>query len=152
MQGKPRTARSFPLLMASFAALAVALALAIPALANHGSDDDHFGDRDPAGTVASFDQGSKILTVDLADGGAVSGLVTRWTWIDDGDRGCDDRRDRRQLHGDWCGRQLTGDDHGGRHWGGRGDTDDLVPGAVVEDAVLGLADGRAFFVKVDLDD
>ncbi|HEV7770379.1 MAG TPA: hypothetical protein VGO66_06940 [Solirubrobacterales bacterium] len=151
MKGKPRTARGIASLAVSAVTLAVAMALAIPALAHHGSDNSDFGDRDPAGTIASFDQGSKVLTVDLGDGGTVSGLVTRWTWIDNGDRDCDDRR---HLSGDWCRRQLhgSGDDHGGHHWGGRGDTDDLVPGAVVEDAVLGLADGRAFFVKVDLDD
>ncbi len=67
-----------------------------------------------------------MLTIDLAAGGSISGLVTRWTWIDDGD------------------------DHGRHH--GRDDSDDLVPSAVVDDAVLGLTDGRAFFVKVDLED
>jgi hypothetical protein len=127
MKGKPRPARGITSLAGSAMALAVAMALAIPALAHHGGDDGDFGDRNPAGTIASFDQGSKMLTIALADGGSVSGLVTRWTWIDDGDRG-------------------------GHHWRDRGDSGDLVPGAVVEDAVLGLADGRAFFVKVDLDD
>lgn len=152
MQGKPRKARGIALLTASMAALAVTMALAIPALAHHGGEKG-FGD-DPAGTIASFDAGSKVLTIDLADGGAVSGLVTRWTWIDEGeDHGCDDRRGRHDLHGDWCRRGFhhseDGDDH--RHHG-RGDIDDLVPGAVVDDAVLGLTDGRAFFVKVGLDD
>jgi hypothetical protein len=153
MQAKPRTAPGIALLTASVAALAVAMALAIPALAHHGGDRG-FSD-DPAGTIASFDAGSKVLTIDLADGGSVSGLVTRWTWIDDGDdHGCDDRRGRRQLHGDWCRRGFhhseDGDDDGRHH--GRGSSDDLVPGTVVDDAVLGLTDGRAFFVKVDLDD
>lgn len=152
MQGKSKSARGIALLATS-AALIVAMALALPALA-HNDGGHHFGDRDPAGTIASFDQGTRILTIDLADGGSISGLVTRWTWIDAGDDRCDrdDRRDRRQLHGDWCRRQLHqfGDDRG--HHFGRGSADDLVGGAVVDDAVLGLTDGRAFFVKVDLDD
>jgi hypothetical protein len=40
---------------------------------------------------------------------------------------------------------VDGDDHGRHH--GRGDSDDLVPGVVVDDAVLGLTDGRAFLSR-----
>lgn len=151
MQGKPRTARGLAPLAASLVALTAAMALAIPALAHHGGDRN-FGDRDPAGTIASYDSTSKVLTIELGDGGSISGLITRFTWIDNGDEhGCDDRRGRHGLHGDWCRSRLHRfGDHGHHH--GRGDSDDLVPGAVVDDAVLGLTDGRAFFIKVDLND
>ena len=90
--------------------------------------------------------------IELADGGSISGLVTRFTWIDAGDNeGCDSShssRSRRQLH-DWCRtQQLHGSEHGddhGWHHGRSGDTDDLVAGAVVDDALLVLKDGRAFY-------
>ena len=84
------------------------------------------------------------LVVDLADGGSIGGLVTRFTWIDDN---CEHARrdDRRQLHG------SGGRDRDWPH-GPSGDSDDLVPGAVVEDALLVLKDGRAFYAKVELED
>ena len=146
MKGKPKLARALPL--AATAAILAALALTIPALAHDGegrSDDD------PAGTIASFGQGSGVLTIDLAAGGSVSGLVTRFTWIDDGDRfdhgdRCDGDDDGRRAR-TWC---RHGDDKGWHR--GRGDNDDLVAGATVDDAVLVLKDGRSFFAKVDLDD
>ena len=145
MRRKPKPTRTA--LLAAVAALAV-LALAIPALAHDGEGDGRFGDA-AAGTIASFDEGSGVLTIDLTEGGSTSGLVTRSTWI--GDRGhggsCEDGdRDRRRHARTWC---RHGDR--GRHHG-RGDTSDLLAGAAVDDAVLVLDDGRAFFAKVDLDD
>jgi hypothetical protein len=141
----------------AIAALAL-LALAGPATAN----DSWHGDDGPAGTIASYDSDTNKLVIDLADGGQVAGTVTRWTWIDADDaHGCGDggkskaRRDgRKARHGDWCERKRTGDHdghHGWRH-GPDGDESDLVEGAVVDDAILVLKDGRAFFAKVDLDD
>ena len=54
-----------------------------------------------------------------------------------------------------CGRrrQRVRGPRGDGDWGGHhGDTSALQPGATVEEAVLVLKDGRALFVKVDLDD
>jgi len=143
MKGKPRPGRGIASVAMSAAALTVAMALAIPALAQNGHDGDRFGDQDPAGTIASFDRDSGKLTIDLADGGPISGFVTRWTWIDGDDCGDDPRRLT-----DWCREQLHGSDHDGD----RGDRDALVAGAVVDDALLALRDGRALFAKIELED
>jgi len=72
-------------------AVAATLALiALPGLASgHRSHDDPA----PAGTIQSFDQETGLLTIDLTDGGSVSGLVTRRTHIR-----CDDGR-HRGRHG-----------------------------------------------------
>ena len=143
MRRMPKPTRALPL--AATAAILAALALTIPALA-HDGERGRFDD-DPAGTIASFDAGSGLLTVDLADGGSIAGLVTRFTWIHDGDR-CDDHDgDRGKRFRTWC---RHGDDKGWHR--GHGDSDDLVAGATVDDAVLVLRDGRSFFAKVDLDD
>ena len=136
------------------------LALAGPATANdrsHGSDD-------PAGTIASYDSETGKLVIDLTEGDSVAGFVTRWTWIDadnhhgcGGDGGSDTpkakRHGRRTLHGDWCGRKRKGFHHGHHGWrhGPDGEESDLVVGAIVDDAILVLKDGRATFAKVDLD-
>jgi hypothetical protein len=137
-------------------AIAAMLALAGPASAHHHGD---FGSSDPAGTISSFDADTGVLTIDLSDGGSISGLVTDETQIETGggchhgDHGDDERRGRkvggRALHNDF------GHDHGWHHgWdhGQEGSTDDLVPGAVVDDAILVLEDGKATFVKVELAD
>jgi hypothetical protein len=132
--------------------LVAVLAFAGPATATDSSRDDD----DPAGKIASFDAGSGKLVIDLARGGTIGGIVTARTWIDDGGEGCErraHRRDRRAFHGDSCERRFSGD-HGDHHWpdGPDGDVSDLVEGAVVEDAILILKDGRALYAKVDLED
>lgn len=134
--------------------LVALLAFAGPAAAT----DSSRGDDDPAGKIASFNQETGKLTIDLARGGMASGFVTGRTWIDDGDEGCE-RKSRRQarkaFHGDSCERRLSGDgEHGDHDWpdGPDGDESDLVEGAVVEDAILILKDGRAFYAKVELQD
>lgn len=166
MQGFRRIQAWAPLL----AALAL-LALAGPAAAHDGSK--HWDDDEPTGTIASYDSESGVLTIDLADGGSASGLVTSRTWIDaghkscgddnggetsrkakqarrgdkqarTGDRGCHERRNGRHGHGEGRGWH-----HGWRH--NHGDESDLVAGAVVEDAILILKDGKAWFAKIDLD-
>ena len=137
-----------PLLLLGAAALAAA-ALAMAGIAT--ANDDSHDDDDPAGTIASFDRDSGKLVVALGDGGRVAGKVTRLTWIDDGERWCDEGDERRHLWGDDCRRQLHRDGDGWRH-GPRGDVDDLVEGAVVEDALVVLKDGRAFYAKIELGD
>jgi hypothetical protein len=144
MRRSPNTKRALSL--AATAAILAALALTIPALASDG--EGRFGD-DPAGTIASFDAGSGVLTIDLAEGGSIAGLVTRFTWIDDGDR-CGDRDgEHGKRPRTWC--RHGDEDRDSRH-PGHGDSEDLVAGATVDDAVLILKDGRSFFAKVDLDD
>lgn len=116
-----------------FRVFVAVLAVAIPAAAHHGHQD--FG-AEPAGTIASFDESSGVLTIDLAGGGSVSGLVSHWTRLDCG-------------HPSWSGswhsgdrghrvRARHGDDHG-HHWGDPScTTAALTTGATVENAVLGL--------------
>jgi hypothetical protein len=132
--------------------IAAMLAFAGPATAT----DSSRGDDDPAGKIASYNEETGKLTIDLARGGMVSGFVTGRTWIDDGDEGCDrkGRHARRGLHGDLCDeRRFSGDGHGDHDWpdGPDGDESDLVEGAVVEDAILILKDGRALYAKVELE-
>lgn len=111
--------------IAPLASLVLALG-AVLAFAGTASAHHHdFGSSDPTGTISSFDPDSGVLTIDLVDGNQISGLVTDDTWISTGS-GC-------------------------RH-GSEGSGDDLVPGTVVDDAVLVLADGQATFVKIDLGD
>jgi hypothetical protein len=142
---KPTPSRLAVLLTA--AAAVIALALVGPA----GAHRDHRSDDDPAGTISSFDPDNGKLTIDLSDGGSIAGVVTRRTWIETDDD-CD--HDRRAL-GSWC-RNLSsgsGDDHDhGWHHGPDGGVDDLVEGAVVDDALLVLTDGRAVFAKIELED
>jgi hypothetical protein len=147
--------------------LAAVVGLALVALAGPAAANDGHHDRDdgPAGTIASYDGDSGTLTIDLADGGSISGVVTGRTWIEDGDdHGCDrdgskaQRQVRKALHGDWCdergrhGDHGDGDHHHGWRHGPSGDESDLVEGAVVEGAILVLKDGRAWFAKVELED
>jgi len=149
MRRKTHSRSRFVMSLGAVALIAAALSFGGLASAQSGSDSSH--DDDAAGKIASFNAESGMLTIDLARGGTVSGLVTKRTWIDSGED-CD--RDRRPLHG-WCRTALTDghdgdDDHG---WDDRrGSTDDLVEGAVVDDAWLILKDGRAFYAKVELED
>jgi hypothetical protein len=150
------TRKPTPSRLASILAL-IAVGLLAVAIAGPATAHDHrgFDDDDPAGTISSFDPASGQLVIDLSDGGSVAGIVTRRTWIkSDRDESCDDERRGRLLH-DWCrngAKASSGGEHGWSHGHGRGDTDDLVAGAVVEDAILVLVDGKAIFAKVDLDD
>lgn len=72
-------------------AVAAALALfALPGLASAHHGHDSLAD---AGTIQSFDQETGVLTIDLTEGGSVSGLVTPRTHIH-----CDNGR-HRGRHG-----------------------------------------------------
>jgi hypothetical protein len=103
----------------------------------------------PAGRIAAFDPESGRLVIELADGGAVAGLVTERTWIEDGDEA---HHARRQLRKWYRLNDVRHEDDRGDAWrhGPRGEPGDLRRGAVVEDAVLILKDGRAYFAKVEL--
>lgn len=68
------------MLVAAAAALAM---LALPGLAS--SHDRHHDLAGDAGTIQSFDPATGVLTIDLAEGGSVSGLVVRRTHIRCGD-------------------------------------------------------------------
>jgi hypothetical protein len=146
-----RHRRGLPPIAAVLGAVALMAASAAPASAHH-----HHGDSDhsPAGTIASFDPDGGVLTIDLAKGGQISALVTDDTRIETdggchGDRG-GERRNRQTDHR--ALRRHFGGEHG-RHRGWRhdeGSAEDLVPGAVVDDAVLVLEDGSAVFAKVEL--
>jgi hypothetical protein len=151
MRSKPTTFAHRAMFAALLTSAVALLALAGP-VAGHG-DGDHsgFDDDDPAGQIASFDSETGVLVIDLAEGGSISGLVTRRTWIKSDDDHCGERR---HLSG-WCSKRHhlsgSGNHHGWDH-SSRGDTDDLVPGATVEDALVVLKDGRAFFWKIELED
>ncbi|MEA2605302.1 MAG: hypothetical protein QOI00_59 [Chloroflexota bacterium] len=121
-----------------------------------------------AGTIASFD--GTTLTINLFNGGSVSGLVTDATQIQcDGsnDQGDDDQGDdsggsgggdkagaTSQASDDDQGDDDQGDDDQGDDDGGDGGqtctTADLVPDAVVSQADLSLSGGNATFEEVDL--
>jgi len=99
-------------------ALAAAAILALPSIGlSHDSNGDH-GPR-AAGTVASFDQETGELTVDLADGGSISALVVRRTQIRCG-KGRHHLRGRGHRH-HGANASRRGDGEFGDHRGGRGE-------------------------------
>lgn len=104
--------------------LAVALGavamLALPAIGVGKRGHDDPGPR-PAGTIASFDRETHVLTVDLAEGGEISALVVRRTQIRCGEDG---RRHRRRGHG----RGRGGDDASASRRGADSGQDRSGPG------------------------
>ncbi|HEX5592702.1 MAG TPA: hypothetical protein VFX35_05085 [Solirubrobacterales bacterium] len=133
---------------------------------DHDSDDDGTMDgSEQAGTIASFDTESGKLVIDLFGGDTVSGLVTDGTEIE-----CEDHSAASaSSEGPGSGEVEPGDDHGGDNSGPGSDnsgpdsgdesddnedractTAELVPGAVVEEAELRVANGQATFEEVEL--
>lgn len=159
-------------------ALGVAALLAIPVVsaARQGSDDGpnheanhenvrHHGNhhgrhhhRTVVGTIASFNADSGLLTIDLRNGGSVSGVVDRRTKIK-----CEDQEIERHHN---RGEAEPGDDHGGGDNSGPGSSgsgghDDngsgancttaaLVAGADVQEADLEVEHGARHFDEVEL--
>jgi hypothetical protein len=148
MKSNAQPKRKPDLLLCALLSIVALLAFSAPASAHHHGDSSD----EPAGTIASFDQDTGVLTIDLAGGGSISGLVTGDTRI--GTSGhCDHGQssdDRRWLLRHKRHHHHHGGDHGRHHGWDGGSSDDLTPGAVVDDAVLVLEDGKAVFVKVDL--
>lgn len=107
------------------------------------SDNDGVEDGDEgAGTISSFQD--HVLTVDLFGGGSVSGLVTDGTEVkcDNGDDQGDEDGDAK--NGEDGDNQGEGDDNHACS------VDNLVPGAVVQEADLELEHGQAIFEEVEL--
>ena len=101
--------------------LAIALgALALFAIPAVGSahNGHHHGHSDPAGTIKSFDPTTGLLTVDLTEGGDISGLVVDRTRIR-----CDENREdhRRGRHDRRHGDHATTSDSGPGRDGSGGD-------------------------------
>jgi hypothetical protein len=144
------------------------------------SDDDGIPDgEEHAGTIASFNAETGMLTIDLFGGGAISGLVGDETEIecdatgaesssasssedDEGDE--EDQSEGEAGDGEDQGEQS--DDDGAEEGSGEGDgagsggpgagssctAADLLPGTTVDEAELKLENGIATFEKVELAD
>lgn len=120
----------------------------------HGHRRHH--DRQPSGTIQSFDPETGKLTIALPNEEAVSGLVTDRTKIKCEDEHAPDvTASRNHLR---HGEEEPGDDHGGRGPSGHDDngtgadctTSDLIAGAVVTDAELEIEHGGASWDEVEL--
>jgi hypothetical protein len=134
------------------------------------SDDDGVVDgEENAGTIQSFDPETGRLVIDLFGAETVSGLVTAETEIE-----CEDEHTTasashegedtsgEEEHGEEHGEDEPGDDDGDHSGpgGSEGEDDngggadcttaDLVPGAVVQEAELKIANGTATFEEVEL--
>jgi hypothetical protein len=103
------------------------------------SDDDGVPDgEENAGKIASFDSETGKLTIDLFGGETISGLVTGETEIE-----CEGADDASASHSGESGDPGDDDETACT-------TADLVPGAVVREAELELANGVATFEEVEL--
>ena len=107
--------------------VAVAAVLALIALPGLASGHRGHSDPAPAGTIQSFDGETGALTIDLSDGGSVSGLVTRRTHIrcDNGrHRGRRGLRHHRRGHGASASRRGGSEAEDNHQQGGEEPGDD----------------------------
>lgn len=119
------------------------------------SDDDGTEDGDEnAGTIASFD--GTTLTIDLLNGGSITGTVTEDTEVKCGDECNQDGEESesaRHPEGEGGnsgpGSESSGPGHEGEDEGDCS-IDDLVVGAAVHEAELELEDGDAVFEEIEL--
>ncbi|HEU4803068.1 MAG TPA: hypothetical protein VFS73_07825 [Solirubrobacterales bacterium] len=134
------------------------------------SDDDGIEDGDEgSGTIAAFDPATGELTINVMNGGSVTGRVTDATEIkcDDGDdqgdedgdgRGADDDGTDDHGHGDRVARSGDDDpvdDEDSSDDEGEGDesectVDDLTVGATVHEAELEIEGGDAVWEEIEL--
>lgn len=134
------------------------------------SDNDGTKDGDEgAGTISSFQD--QVLTIDLFNGGSISGLVTEGTEVkcdhgddqgdEDGEGGHhgetgdgEDHSDQGDDDGQGDGSQhavaKSGSDHGSGDDNHACSVDNLVHGAVVQEAELELEHGQAVFEEIEL--
>ena len=124
----PRRARLASLFAVALGALAL---IALPGAASARGGGDHSNGRENAGTIASFDEESGALTIDLREGGSVTALVGDETRIR-----CVGPLGRRQGHGRHQRRNLR------RHRGAHCTTDALTEGAIVKKARIETAEER----------
>lgn len=125
---------------------------------NRDTDGDGIPDgEEHAGTIASFDGESGVLTIVLFGGGTVSGLVTEDTEIEcDDDGGAEASASSSSNSGEGSeddeGEDESGDDESEDEDEGGSECTvaDLVPGATVDEAELELENGIAVFEKVEL--
>jgi hypothetical protein len=118
------------------------------------SDDDGVEDGDEnAGTIESFDPQNGRLVIDLFNGGSVAGTVTGATEIE-----CEDEHAASASHDGADDNSGPGSQSSGPGRDGNDEEEetgdctaaDLVPGAVVEEAELTIADGTATYEEVEL--
>lgn len=128
------------------------------------SDDDGIIDgTEQAGTIASFDEETGRLVIDLFGNDTIAGFVTDETKIeceDGGPSASVSSEDPVDEEGDEPTAEPEGSGEGEGEPGDDQESDDdadrpcttaaLVPGAVVEEAELELANGRATFEEVEL--
>lgn len=129
-----RRARLSGLLALALGALAL-IALPGSAAAKHGRD--HSRGMQNGGTVASFDEETGALTIDLREGGTVTALVGDETRIL-----CVGPLGRRHGHGRQQRRNLR------RHRGAHCTTDALAAGAIVKKARIETVEEDEVFERI----
>lgn len=125
MRGQ-RGIRTIPGRLLLAVALGAMALFAIPAIGS-AQNGEHHGNSDPAGTVKAFDADSGLLTIDLNEGGDISGLV-----VDDTRIRCDNDRGHTRHHHRHGDHATVSDSGPGRDGSGSGD-DNSGPGSSGDD-------------------